>query len=486
MIQQAASTIGLDSWQVLMSGDQPLECPINPVHAALLYTGQVFFFSGSGNDPNNPPGPSVILDVGTGTFTTQDPPMASGASADLFCAGQSFRSGGSLMVAGGTLQYDPFYGSTTAFLFNPVTQQWTQVASMNSGRWYPTVVTLGDGRILALSGLDINGNLDQQPEIYIDSTTGWRAYLLTTSFFPMYSHLFLLSSGKLFYSGANAFGGADPSPRLLTLPSDFTQPITEQQVDGLIDADFPNQAASMLLPPAQNQNAMIIGGGNADDVATSRVNIVDLRVSNPTYTAGPSLNYARMHHSAVLLPDRTVFVCNGSTISEDIGHSVLPAEIYDPYATNPVWSVAATPTISGRVYHSVALLLPDGRVLTAGGNPSRGVYENRLEIYYPAYMSQPRPLIQSAPSSVVAGGTITIQTPQASTIQGVHLMRPMATTHSWDTEQRLVDLPISSRSNTSLTVTVLSNRNLAPMGWYMLFITNNNRVPSVANWIQLT
>jgi hypothetical protein len=387
------------------------------------------------------------------------------------------------MVAGGTLQYDPFYGLNTAFLFSPSTRQWTRVSSMNAGRWYPTVVTLGNGRILAMSGLDVHGKLSKQVEIYSGST-GWLAFPPTTSTFPMYSHLFLLSSGKLFYSGAN-IGRTNVTPRILTLPSSFSSPITEKSVPGLVDASFPNQAASVLLPPAQNQKVMIIGGGNSAGAATSRVNTVNLSVSNPAYTAGPSLTFARMHHNAVLLPDRTVIVCNGSAMEENVSTSELPAEIYDPYATTPSWSVVATPSISGRVYHSVAVLLPDGSVLTGGGNPARGVYEDRLEIYRPAYMSQSRPVIQSAPSSVVAGGQLTIQTPQASKIQWVHLIRPMATTHAWDSEQRVVDLPISSRSGTSLTVTVPSNRHLAPVGWYMLFITDTNRVPSVAKWLQL-
>ena len=470
---------GPGSWQVL-----PNTCPINPIHAALLRTGQVFFYTGSGNDPNNPPGPSVILNLSTGTFSSQAPPVVSGASVDLFCAGQSFRSDGSLMVAGGTLQYDPFYGLNTAFLFSPSTRQWTRVSSMNAGRWYPTVVTLGNGRILAMSGLDVHGKLSKQVEIYSGST-GWLAFPPTTSPFPMYSHLFLLSSGKLFYSGAN-IGRTNVTPRILTLPSSFSSPITEKSVPGLVNASFPDQAASVLLPPAQNQKVMIIGGGNSAGAATSRVNTVNLSVSNPAYTAGPPLKYARMHHNVVLLPDRTVFVCNGSAMEDNVTKSKLSAEIYDPYATTPSWSVVATPSIYGRVYHAVAVLLPDGRVITAGGNPSRGVYEKRLEIYSPAYMSQPRPVIGTPfPSSVVAGGQITIQTPQASKIQWVHLIRPMATTHSWDSEQRLVDLPISSRGSTSLTVTVSSNRNLAPVGWYMLFITDTARIPSVAKWIQL-
>jgi len=469
----------LGSWHVMQN-----PCPINPVHAAVLCTGRVFFYSGSGNDPENPPGPSVSLNLSTGAFSSQAPPAVSGASIDLFCAGQSFRSDGSLMVVGGTLQYDPFYGLNTAFLFNPSTSQWTQAPSMRTGRWYPTIVTLGNGEFFALSGLDAHGNLSQQPELYA-STTGWRAFPRTRSLFPMYANLFLLSTGKLFYSGANAFGGADPSPRILTLPSKFTNSITEKAVAGLADAEYCNQATSVLLPPAQNQQVMIMGGGNGADEATNRVNIVDLRSSTPAYQRSPSLNVARMHLAAVLLPDRTVLVCNGSSMSEHTG-AALPGEIYDPYATSPSWSLVAPPSSAERVYHSVAVLLPDGSVLTGGGNPDRGVVDYSLEIYRPAYLSQSRPVIQSAPSSAAAGGQITIQTSPASTIQWVHLIRPMATTHSCDTEQRLVDLPISIRLGTSLIVTVPSTRALTPVGWYMLFIVDNQRVPSVAWWIRVT
>jgi len=161
---------------------------------------------------------------------------------------------------------------------------------------------------------------------------------------------------------------------------------------------------------------------------------------------------------------------------------MLPAEIYNP-ATN-TWTVDAAQAVP-RVYHSVALLIPDGRVVTAGGNPQRGVNELRIEVYSPWYMSQPRPVIQSAPQSVGYGGTITIQTAQAGTIKWASLIRASANTHSCDTEQRLVDVPINSRTTTSLTTSVTTNRNLAPPGWYMLFITDNSGVPSVATWVQL-
>nr|WP_175586821.1 galactose oxidase-like domain-containing protein [Nostoc sp. UIC 10630] len=460
------------------------KAPIIPIHAALLRTGKIFFFCGSGNDPTrlNTPYDSVVWDVNKGTFTHQAPPLDSNNQPiDLFCAGHSFRSEGLLIVAGGTLRYDPFYGSPSALLFDPITEKWVKIPSMNNGRWYPTVLTLGSGRIFALSGPDKDGKLNRQPEIYsVTFSNGWNAFPITSPF-PAYAQLFLLSSGKIFYSGAQMGDNSGVAPTILTLPDTFTQSITEKVVPGLQNPGFGNQAASVLLPPAQDQKVMIIGGGNST-TATNRVNIVDLKATNPTYVAAKSLNYARMHHSAVLLPDRTVFVCNGSKMSEDTTQSMLPAEIYNP-ATN-TWTVVAKQGVP-RVYHSVALLLPDGRVVAAGGNPQRTVNELRLEIYSPAYMSRSRPIIQSAPQTLSYGVQFTIQTPQARNIKWVSLIRPMATTHSCDTEQRIVDVPINSRNSTSLNVTVTNNRNIAPPGWYMLFISDNNGTPSVATWTRI-
>ncbi|MGF1938810.1 MAG: galactose oxidase-like domain-containing protein [Nostoc sp. ChiQUE02] len=469
-----------DKWQVLS-----YSAPILPIHAALLRTGKIFFFCGSGNDPNrlNTPYDSVVWDVSKGTFTRQKPPLDSNNQPiDLFCAGHSFRPDGMLLVAGGTLRYDPFYGSPSALMFDPIAEKWVKIPSMNNGRWYPTVLTLGSGRIFAVSGPDKDGKLNRQPEIYSAFfANGWNAFP-TTSSIPSYAHLFLLSSGKVFYSGAQMGGNYGVTPRILTLPEAFTQSISEKVVTGLQASGFGDQAASVLLPPAQDQKVMILGGGSGN-AATNRVNIVDLKATNPTYVAAKPLNYARMHHSAVLLPDRTVFVCNGSKMNEDTTQSMLPAEIYNP-ATN-TWTIVAKQNVP-RVYHSVALLLPDGRVVTAGGNPQRRVNELRLEIYSPAYMSRSRPIIQSAPQTLTYGLQFTIQTPQAANIKWVSLIRPMATTHSCDTEQRLVDIPINSRNATSLNVTVTNNRNIAIPGWYMLFISDNNGTPSVATWTRIS
>lgn len=493
-----AQNSSVGSWKVLS-----YKCPILPIHAALLHTGKILFFAGSGNDPNNVnfSNGTAVWDVSKGTFSLPANPVDNaGLPIDMFCAGHSFLSDGRLMVAGGTDQYDPFQGLPSALVFDPSTEQWTKIEPMNAGRWYPTVVTLGDGRIIALSGLNENGSLDTYPDIYSDATD-WIYFAQPTSRLPMYSHIFLLSSGKLFYSGGYFYENHGVWPRILTLPKDPTQKITETSVSGLVDLNSRSQCACVLLPPAQDQKVMIIGGGDQlkflkngsinpnHNKATSSVNIVDLKASTPTYkVAAPLKTGGRMHHNAVLLPDRTVFVCNGSGMYESETQARRTAEIYDP-ATN-TWTVAATASVT-RLYHSVALLLPDGRVVTAGGNPERAQNELRLEVYSPPYMSKTRPVIQSAPQKVKYGQSFQIQTPQAQNINKVNLIKPMATTHGLDTEQRLVGVKITSRTSTSLNVAILpeftSNvqKNIAPAGWYMLSILDNSRVPSVAKWIQL-
>jgi len=467
-------------WQVT-----PNNAPILPIHGALLRTGKVFFFAGSGNDPDNwaEEKGSAVWNVSNNTFARPVTPLdGGGIPFDIFCAGQTYLADGRVLVAGGTLAYDPFEGLEAAFLFDPSTEKWTQTASMAHGRWYPTLVTLGNGDIFAVSGTDENGNLNVRPEVYKASPAGWSAYPQTTSYFPLYPHLFLLSSGKIFYSGGYMGGSNGVTPRILTLPANFNQTITEQAVGGLQNADYGNQPASVLLPPAQNQKVMIMGGGNGSDDATTRAAIVDLTAANPTYTPAASMTYARMHCSAVLLPDHTVFVCGGSTHAQDGNRATRTGEIYNP-ATN-TWRVVETATVN-RLYHSGALLLPDGRVATFGGNPYRTGNEMRLEIYSPDYMSQTRPQITSSPSTVAYGQQITIQVSQTPNVKWVSLVRPAAATHSCDTDQRVVDFTINSFANNTLTVTLTNNRNIAPPGYYMLFVTNQSGVPSVANWIKV-
>ena len=478
-------------WRLLPENSQILA-----MHAALFHTNKVCFFSGSSNNPANigQPFRSVVWDYSNGTFFRPDTPI------DLFCCEHAFLSDGRLLAAGGTKEYDfghPFLGLKDAVVFDPADDQWKRVPNMASGRWYPTLVALGGGRVLAVSGLGEDGLLNLVPEIYsepggwtaLPSTSTWAAVPPTsTRRLPLYAHLFLLRDGRLFYAGGQYGGNEGLRPCLLDLNA---KSITEVGgLEGHDEQDHRNQSASVLLPPVQDQRVMLIGGGavggggHHGTEAIPNVNIIDLKAANPSYVDAAFLHFGRMHLNAVLLPDRTVLVCGGSREDESRVEATLEAELYDP-VTNQ-WTLAAKARVP-RLYHSVALLLPDGRVITAGSNPARGDEELRLEMYYPPYLFKgPRPFISSAPQAVQYGNTLEIKTPQAGSIKWASLIKPRATTHSLDTEQRVVDLPFSIQTDNTLKATVTNESNLAPPGWYMLFITDNAGVPSVATWVHLS
>ncbi|MBA3748939.1 MAG: DUF1929 domain-containing protein, partial [Solirubrobacterales bacterium] len=201
------------------------------------------------------------------------------------------------------------------------------------------------------------------------------------------------------------------------------------------------------------------------------------------YVPGPNLNRARGMHNCVLLPDRTVLVSGGGLRGESRADAVHEAELYDP-VTN-TFKLAARAQVN-RLYHSVALLLPDARVITAGSNPDRGDDELRLELYHPPYLFRgPRPVISDAPEQITYGAAFAIHTPQAERIRWAQLIRPMAVTHSCDTSQRVVELEFERDGLCHLRTRAPRNRCLAPPGWYMLFLTDTEGVPSVAHWVRL-
>lgn len=454
-------------WELL-----PVDSHVLAVHAALMHTGKILFFAGSGNDPAKLASNdfrSVVWDYEDGSFTTP-----SFTPDDVFCAGQAFLPDGRLLVAGGTQQYDPFHGLKSAWIFDPATLAWTRVADMADGRWYPTLATLADGRILALSGLGLGGADNRIPEIY-DPMSGWSALPASAFDWPLYPHMFLLHNGRLFYAAGYMGGAAGAVPGVLDPATGAFSAIAATSQFTQRD-----QAASVLLPPAQAQRFMTVGGG---DPATSEVAITDMAAATPTFAPGPSLHFARMHTNAVILPDRTVHVSGGSGVGEDVMTAVLASELYDP--ASGTWKVAASATVP-RLYHSVALLLPDGRVVTAGSNPHRTDDELRLELYHPPYLFRgPRPSIDHVGAQWNYGGTVDLHTPEAKSIKWVHLIRPMATTHSVDSEQRLVELRFHRRHGCRLAVEAPTQATIAPPGWYMLFIVNHHDVPSVARWVHL-
>ena len=448
--------------------------PLLPVHGAVLHTGKVLIFAGSGNDELYTTGlRSAVWDLVNGEWVSPFTPV------DFFCAGQSFLPDGRVLVAGGTKEYDVnghgFIGLDSAYAFDPTSEQWTRLQSMTAGgRWYPTLTTLGDGRVFTVSGGP------NRAEIY-SSVTGW-SQLPQQNGWPLFPHVFLQRNGHVFFSGGNVF--ANPVGLLPGSLNLTTNAFTNVGIPGTFDQNHRDHCASVMLPPVQDQRVMILGGG---DPAIDKVHIIDLKAGSPAYVQAASMHHARYHVNAVLLPDRTVLACGGNGQGDQDATTAaaqLEAEIYHP-DTN-TWARAAKAQVP-RMYHSIALLLPDGRVLAAGSNLNRRDDELRLEIFHPPYLFKgARPFIDMAPEEIQYGQTIAIHTPQARDIKWVELIWPMATTHSCETGQRIVDVPFEVKDFCHIQASIPKEQNIAPPGWYMLFLVNRAGVPSIAKWVHLT
>lgn len=462
------------AWRLL---DFPTE--VNPVHAALLHTGDVLLFAGSGNDPNRQPPRDFRTRLWHYPSHVVDAPAT---PLDLFCCGHAMLPDGRLLAAGGTGTYDPFHGLKDTVVFDPVTAAWSVLPDMAHGRWYPALTPLPDGRVLALSGLDEAGVLTLQPEVFDPAAGGWVG-VGSPGAWPLYAHLVVLTGGRVFYPGGQYGGNNGVRPSVWDMGSGA---VTD--VPGLTAPDMRNQSASVLLPPAQLQRVMLVGGGGADmhnqGPAVPDTALVDLAGPAPAYRPGPALHHGRMHLCAVLLPDRTVLVTGGSQMEEMAGMAAPHAEVFDP--VTETWHAAAASRVP-RLYHSVALLLPDGRVMSAGSNPARGVEEMRIEVFSPAYLfAGPRPHLTLAAATATFGTALAGATGGADVLASVGLVRPGATTHSSNNEQRLVDVPFTAQPDGSLVLQLPADPGLAPPGWYLVFAVNDAGVPSEGVWLQLT
>ncbi|MFD4394143.1 galactose oxidase-like domain-containing protein [Kitasatospora sp. NPDC058478] len=393
-----------------------------------------------------------------------------------------------------TLDKQEYQGIRSAFEFNPDTELYEQVTDMAYARWYPTLTGLGDGRVVTVSGLDDTGEIlnGNDNEIYDPKNKTWSKG--PDRYFPTYPSIFLTASGKLFYSGSNGgYGPADKGrdPGVWDLSNNGFQP-----VPGLRDPALTETSSSVLLPPAQAQKVMVLGGGGVGEspLSTARTDIVDLSAAKPAFTPGPDLPAGGTRYlNSVILPDDTVFTTGGSSGYRGRGASdLLKAQVYHPDTNS--FSTAAEPAV-GRNYHSEALLLPDGRVAVLGSNPlfadkaetTPGGFEQRIEIYTPPYLFHgDRPQVAAAPEAAKLGTTVRIGTARPDAVATAKLIRPSSVTHVTDVEQRSVALDISGRTADGVSLTLPANPNLLPPGWYMLFLTDAAGTPSVARWIQVT
>ncbi|MCC8338360.1 kelch motif-containing protein [Streptomyces sp. R1] len=384
-----------------------------------------------------------------------------------------------------------FQGIRDAFEFDPVAEKYIKVDPMHEARWYPTLTTLSDGKILSVSGLDDIGQLvPGKNEIYDPKTKEW-TYTDKVRQFPTYPALFLMQNGKIFYSGANAGYGPDDVGRTPGIWDVETNKFTE--VPGMSDANMLETANTVLLPPAQDERFMVIGGGGVGEskLSSEKTRIVDLKADDPKFVDGPSLEKGTRYPQASVLPDDSVLVSGGSEDYRGRSDSnILQARLYHP-DTNSFERVADP--LVGRNYHSGSILLPDGRLMFFGSdslyadkaNTKPGKFEQRIEIYTPPYLYRDsRPDLSGGPQTIGRGESGTFTSRAASTVKKVRLIRPSASTHVTDVDQRSIALDFEAEGD-KLTVTVPKNENLVQSGWYMMFVTDGEGTPSKAEWVRV-
>ena len=409
---------------------------------------------------------------------TDGPPGASifvpNTTTNLFCAGHTFLPDGRLITTGGHNGMD-MYGATDVVIFEYQNAQYgwfIQPAQMNAGRWYPSTASLSNGEAVVLGGSEINGTENPLPQVWQTNTGGGlRDLTSAVRVMPWYPRIHLAPNGKLFV--------AAPDQNTSYLDTTGTGQWTNvaNRLYGYRD-----YGSSVMYDAGK---LLMVGGS---DPPTATAEIIDLNAAAPTWQFTGAMQFARRQMNATLLPDGKVLATGGTSSAgfSDARSPVLAAEMWDPVTGQ--WSTMASMQVP-RLYHSTALLLPDGRVLSAGGGRpasySAGVDNWNVELYSPPYLFKgARPVIASAPTRLSYGVPFSIQTPDAAGIADVTLVRLSSVTHSFNMNQRFNRL-VFTRTAGVLNVTAPSNRNITPPGHYMMFILNQNGVPSIAKIVQI-
>ena len=419
-----------------------------PIHSTLLATGKVFWWA-TGQNPRE-------WDPATGLVTN-----ASTIDYDIFCGGHSLLSSGEVLVTGGTITIPQ--GLKAASSYNPLTNTWTRLPDMNAGRFYPTNATLANGDVVVISGNKEDASRNLIPQVWQVGSRSWRDLTGASVNLRNYPAAFLAPNGKIFVVGTTL------SYYVSTTGAGAVTAVATQ-----------NASSRNLSSAAMYDYGKVIytGGAEVGDVPHSSVEMIDLTATNPVWTYAAPMPQPRRQHNATLLPDGTVLVTGGSSASGfNTNDGPKPAINWDP-ATNQ-WTIWATET-RYRGYHSEALLLPDARVASIGGDGQAS-----LQIFSPPYLFEPnRPEITSAPASVAYGAQFPVGTPHAANIGYVNLLRPGSVTHGNNMDQRICKLSFTTGANV-LNVTAPSTGNICPPGHYLLFILNGSGVPSVAKFVQL-
>jgi hypothetical protein len=451
----------------------PLEdWPVVAVHAALLPDGRVLAYDSVGDRDG-----ATYEDHTFTRATVWDP--ATGDHDDvrvqtgynIFCSGLAHLPDGTVFIAGGNKNAQ-FDGIAETHVFTPATNSWALGPTMSVERWYPSVTPLATGEMLITDGGP------DLPEVRTGAGT-LRPLSTAELDLPLYPWLDVAPDGRVLYSG--------PDETLRMLDASGTGAWETFGQRDSIDRDFGSRA---FYAPGK---LLIAGGGPS----THDARVIDFADGTPAVSATAQMANGRRQHNLTVLADGSVLATGGNSSGVkhvDLDHGVYAAERWDP-ATGE-WTTLASEQVT-RQYHSTALLLPDGRVLSAGGGvcdvcDDVGYLAKNGQLFTPPYLFRrdgsgqlaTRPVVTAVSSTLGYGWNFTIGTPDAARIAKVALVRLGAVTHSVNMEQRYVPLTFSATSG-ALAADAPAQAAIAPPGVYMLFVIDSSGVPSVARMVML-
>jgi hypothetical protein len=496
------------------------------VHAALLHTGKILYFGGDQHDGGLNQSGDVdhtrLFDCATHAITAV---TGLPGNSDLFCSGHAQLADGRILAAGGTRKWGGggihppghFIGLRDAYLFDPATDDWhptgklvtqrsTDVASgvdidKTGGKWYPTLVTLPDGRVLAISGhpeIEDSRHNNNSLELYDPSTGTWSIVGASD-----YGNIDTVDARRYEYPRMHVLPDGtviSMSPMSNTRLEAWHPYIDATDWDDVIAAPpeaiynngFTQDTTSVMLPltPADKYRARILQAGG------STAFILDTTNPAAGWTATPramfdhpdpgDVNPVRENADSVILPTGEILIEGGLKNGSNDATGVRAPELFQP--TTGTWSVLPASGIV-RGYHSTAILMPDGAVWVAGSNfnANSGIAnrELRIEIFEPWYFCGPRPTITKTPPKACHGDDVEIVTADAADIQRVVIVRNGTVTHNFNPDQRHIELEFTREPGDVVLARVPNDPNVAIVGYYLLFVIDSTGRPSTGRFIQI-
>ena len=451
--------------------------PHIPVTAANLPDGRILTFAS--NQKNSfPVGPEFtyasIWNPKTNSFEEKNH-----NSHDMFCGHLSMLEDGRIFINGGRNHVK------NTSIFDYRSNSWFNVDFMHRGRWYPTTVTLPTGSVLTAIG----SSGGQYPELWTEGQ-GWKSLtganlqnpiLSYTQFFEnnWWPLLHVDPRGKVFHSG--------PTPKMHSISTKGLGSVTK--VGPEISSWYPKHGTTVMF----DEGKLLVAGGaisSSNSKSTNKAMVIDINNEEPKVTQINSMNYSRKFQNGVMLPTGEVLVIGGNSLGRkfDDSGSILPAEIWNPVTEQ--WKVIDSISVP-RNYHSIALLLTDGKVLTAGGGLCNCAADHSDgQILTPPYLYNEdgtlasRPVIVNAPNVIKSGLKFNLKS--NTNITKFSFIKMSSTTHAVNTDLRYLKMPFTHDGNGNYQLTAHSNINVMTPGYWMLFAVNSNGIPSIAKVIQVT